>query len=82
MSNVSTGGISPAFYGLSLEFNRSMDETTGLLSWCILVLGLGVSYLYNPDVLLHCLKLLRTSSGCQPLFTLAKDQSSSLLYLC
>jgi hypothetical protein len=42
-TNVSIGGLSPAFYGLSLEFQEPITKTAGLLSWAILVLGLGVS---------------------------------------
>ncbi|KAI4854085.1 MFS general substrate transporter [Aureobasidium sp. EXF-8845] len=41
LTNVSIGGLSPAFYGLSLQFGKSISVTTGLLIWPILVLGLG-----------------------------------------
>jgi len=47
MTNVSIGGLSPAFYVLSLEFDRSITVAAGLLTWCILALGLGVSTIFD-----------------------------------
>lgn len=41
-TNASIGGLSPGFYILSLEFNKSINTTSGLLTWPILTLGLGV----------------------------------------
>jgi MFS family permease len=38
-TNYAIGGLAPAFYVLSLEFNKSMTETSELLLWPILVLG-------------------------------------------
>jgi hypothetical protein len=43
LTNVSIGGLSPAFFPLSIEFQKSINTTSGLLTWAILVLGLGVS---------------------------------------
>ena len=39
LTNYGIGGLAPAFYILSLEFNKSMTETSDLLLWPILVLG-------------------------------------------
>ncbi|KAF2000682.1 MFS general substrate transporter [Amniculicola lignicola CBS 123094] len=39
LTNYAIGGLAPAFYILSLEFNRSMTKTSHLLLWPILVLG-------------------------------------------
>ncbi|KAK5136176.1 hypothetical protein LTR08_004013 [Meristemomyces frigidus] len=39
-TNYAIGGLSPAFYLLSIEFEKSQTEVTGLLLWPILVLGL------------------------------------------
>jgi MFS family permease len=41
-TNASIGGLSPGFYILSLEFNKSINTTSGLLTWPILTLGLSV----------------------------------------
>lgn len=38
-TNYAIGGLAPAFYPLSLEFDKSMTETSELLLWPILVLG-------------------------------------------
>lgn len=40
LTNYAIGGLAPAFYILSLEFDRTMTETSELLVWPILVLGL------------------------------------------
>lgn len=40
LSNYGIGGLSPAFYGLSIEFNKTQTETTNLLLWPILTFGL------------------------------------------
>lgn len=40
LSNYGIGGLSPAFYGLSIEFNKSQTVTSELLLWPILVLGI------------------------------------------
>jgi hypothetical protein len=45
LTNVSIGGLSPAFFPLSIEFQKSINTTSGLLTWAILALGLGVSKL-------------------------------------
>ncbi|KAK4209683.1 protein HOL1 [Rhypophila decipiens] len=39
LTNYGIGGLAPAFYILSLEFDKSMTETSDLLLWPILVLG-------------------------------------------
>ncbi|KAK3362471.1 major facilitator superfamily domain-containing protein [Lasiosphaeria hispida] len=40
LTNYGIGGLAPAFYILSLEFDKTMAETSELLLWPILVLGL------------------------------------------
>lgn len=45
LTNVSIGGLSPAFFALSLEFDKPITVIAGLLTWCILVLGLAVCLL-------------------------------------
>ncbi|TKA68422.1 hypothetical protein B0A49_08384 [Cryomyces minteri] len=40
LANYGIGGLSPAFYGLSIEFHKTQSETSALLLWPILVLGL------------------------------------------
>ena len=37
------GGFSPALYSLSLEFNKDLSTSTGLILWCLLISGIGVS---------------------------------------
>ncbi|KAK3393258.1 major facilitator superfamily domain-containing protein [Podospora didyma] len=39
LTNYGIGGLSPAFYILSLEFDKTVSETSDLLLWPILVLG-------------------------------------------
>lgn len=39
LTNYAIGGLAPAFYILSLEFNKTMTETSHLLTWPILILG-------------------------------------------
>lgn len=39
MTNYGIGGLAPAFYPLSLEFNKTQTETSALLLWPILTLG-------------------------------------------
>jgi MFS family permease len=39
LTNYAIGGLAPAFFLLSLEFNKTMTETSALLVWPILVLG-------------------------------------------
>lgn len=39
LTNYGIGGLAPAFYILSLEFNKTVGETSALLVWPILVLG-------------------------------------------
>jgi MFS family permease len=38
-ANKETGGLAPAFYILSIEFNKTQSQTSQLLLWPILVLG-------------------------------------------
>jgi MFS family permease len=40
LTNYAIGGLAPAFYLLSLEFGKTMKETSDLLIWPILVLGM------------------------------------------
>lgn len=40
LTNYSIGGLAPAFYILSIEFDKTMNTTSGLLLWPALVLGL------------------------------------------
>ncbi|KAF2104890.1 MFS general substrate transporter [Rhizodiscina lignyota] len=39
LTNFAIGGLAPAFYILSIQFNKSLTETSDLLLWPILVLG-------------------------------------------
>jgi MFS family permease len=39
MTNYAIGGLAPAFYLLSIEFDKTMTEISTLLTWPILVLG-------------------------------------------
>lgn len=39
LTNFAIGGLAPAFYELSIEFNKTQTETSALLLWPILVLG-------------------------------------------
>ncbi|OAA56241.1 Major facilitator superfamily domain, general substrate transporter [Niveomyces insectorum RCEF 264] len=39
LTNFAIGGLAPAFYPLSLEFDKTASETSALLLWPILVLG-------------------------------------------
>ena len=47
MTNYAIGGLAPAFYPLSLQFHKSMTETSDLLIWPILVLGV-FNFLWVP----------------------------------
>ena len=40
--SVSSGAIGPAFYILSMEFDKSIARTTELLTYVVLLAGLGV----------------------------------------
>jgi len=40
LTNYAIGGLSPAFYPLSIEFGTTITETSDLLLWPILILGL------------------------------------------
>ena len=40
LTNYAIGGLSPAFYLLSVEFEKTQAQITGLLLWPILVLGI------------------------------------------
>jgi len=40
MTNYAIGGLAPAFYPLSLQFHKTQAETSQLLIYPILVLGL------------------------------------------
>jgi MFS family permease len=41
LTNYGIGGLAPAFYLLSKEFHKSQNETSNLLLWPILILGIG-----------------------------------------
>lgn len=43
MCSFSIGGLSQAFVLLAEEFNQPIPKIAGLLTYCILTLGLGVS---------------------------------------
>lgn len=43
MINAWIGGLFPAFYTLSQEFDIDLANTAGLLTWCILTASLAVS---------------------------------------
>lgn len=47
MTNYAIGGLVPAFYPLSFQFHKSMTETSDLLIWPILVLGV-FNFLWVP----------------------------------
>ena len=56
LTNYAIGGLAPAFYLLSLEFNRTLTETSALLIWPILVLG-AFNFFWVP---------MASISGCNP----------------
>lgn len=47
LTNFAIGGLAPAFYKLSIQFNKSPTRTSDLLIWPILVLGL-FNFLWVP----------------------------------
>lgn len=47
LTNYAIGGLAPAFYPLSIEFEKTMTETSALLIWPILVLGV-FNFLWVP----------------------------------
>ncbi|KAK3049071.1 hypothetical protein LTR09_009725 [Extremus antarcticus] len=68
LTNYAIGGLAPAFYGLSIEFNKTQTETSALILWPILVLGL-FNFVWVP---------LANYFGKRPVFVLA----SLLLSVC
>ena len=42
LTNASSGGLTPALYIISLEFDEDVITVARLIPWAILVLGLGV----------------------------------------
>lgn len=68
LGNFAIGGLAPAFYTLSIEFNKSQSETSGLLLWPILVLG-AFNFFWVP---------MANYLGKRPIFVFA----SLLLSLC
>ena len=68
LTNYGIGGLAPAFFILHLEFGRSMTDTSHLLLWPILVLGL-FNFFWVP---------LANYFGKRPVFVFA----SLLLCLC
>lgn len=68
LTNYAIGGLAPAFYILSLEFEKSMSETSHLLLYPILVLG-AFNFLWVP---------LANSLGKRPVFVF----TSGLLCAC
>ncbi|KJR86558.1 uncharacterized protein SPSK_02425 [Sporothrix schenckii 1099-18] len=61
LTNYAIGGLAPAFYILSLEFDKTMTETSALLLWPILVLGV-FNYVWVP---------LANYTGKRPVFVFA-----------
>jgi hypothetical protein len=59
LTNYAIGGLAPAFYILSIEFDKSMAETSHLLLWPILVLG-AFNFFWVP--LANCLYSCRAVS--------------------
>ncbi|EME38989.1 hypothetical protein DOTSEDRAFT_57289 [Dothistroma septosporum NZE10] len=47
LTNYAIGGMSPAFYPLSIEFDKTVTQTSGLLIWPILTLGV-FNFLWVP----------------------------------
>jgi hypothetical protein len=68
LTNFAIGGLAPAFYILSLEFNKTMTETSHLLVYPIVVLG-AFNFFWVP---------LANYFGKRPVFVLA----SGLLCAC
>ncbi|KAK4555268.1 hypothetical protein LTR86_007564 [Recurvomyces mirabilis] len=68
LTNYAIGGLSPAFYELSIQFGKTQTETTALLLWPILVLGV-FNFLWVP---------LANYFGKRPVFVFA----SLLLCVC
>ncbi|EUC38749.1 hypothetical protein COCCADRAFT_32118 [Bipolaris zeicola 26-R-13] len=68
LTNFGIGGIAPALYIMSIEFNKTMDETSHLLTYPILVLG-AFNFFWVP---------MANYFGKRPVFVLA----SGLLCLC
>jgi MFS family permease len=68
LTNYAIGGLAPAFFILSIEFNKTMTETSHLLTWPILVLG-AFNFFWVP---------LANYFGKRPVFVFA----SLLLCLC
>lgn len=68
LTNYGIGGLAPAFYVLSIEFDKSMAQTSELLLWPILVLGV-FNFLWVP---------LANYFGKRPVFVF----SSGLLCAC
>ena len=68
LTNYGIGGLAPAFYILSLEFDKTVTETSDLLLWPILVLGV-FNFFWVP---------IANYFGKRPVFVLA----SGLLCVC
>ncbi|KAJ6196890.1 major facilitator superfamily domain-containing protein, partial [Bipolaris maydis] len=68
LTNFGIGGIAPAFYIMSIEFNKTMDEMSHMLTYPILVLG-AFNFFWVP---------MANYFGKRPVFVLA----SGLLCLC
>lgn len=68
LTNYAIGGLAPAFYLLSVEFDKTMTETSKLLLWPILVLGV-FNYFWVP---------VANYIGKRPVFVFA----SGLLCIC
>lgn len=47
LSNYGIGGLAPAFYNISIEFNKTQSETSNLLIWPILTFGV-FNFLFVP----------------------------------
>ena len=60
------GGLSQAFYLLAEELDKPIPKIAGLLSYCILTLGLGVSTMYiscDTDLTMLSSELLLGADG-------------------
>jgi len=68
LTNYAIGGLSPAFYELSIQFDKTQTQITALLLWPILVLGV-FNFLWVP---------LANYFGKRPVFVFA----SLLLCVC
>lgn len=81
LTNYGIGGLAPAFYHLSIEFDKTMAETSDLLIWPILVLGVSPGQSGGTGALADS-RRPPTSSGCPWRITLASGPFSSSRACC